>query len=231
MRSRADRDPAAVLLAIEASQRRAGVAVRDRDGTVDVEWVRGGLRHDDDLLPAIDRLYARRGLAPRVTAAVGVSVGPGGFTGLRISVATAKMLGEALGAAIVGVPSALVAAESHEGPGPIIVALASKGSTVWAARLRRDGASWEQTGAAGLVESLDLRGVEALIADAYLPAALRHEWLRRGAFVIEPAFDPRACLAIAARWLEAGRTTDPLSLQPIYARPPEVVEPPRRVPR
>ncbi len=85
-----------VLLAIEASQRRGGVAVRDRDGEDHVEWLGESARHDDDLLAAVDRLFGRLRLAPADTGVVGVSTGPGGFTGLRVAVATAKMLAESL---------------------------------------------------------------------------------------------------------------------------------------
>ncbi len=45
-----------VVLAIETSQRKGGVALRDASGAAYVEWVAENLRHDDDLLPAIDRL-------------------------------------------------------------------------------------------------------------------------------------------------------------------------------
>ena len=100
----------AVVLAIEASQRRGGVAV-EHGGRTDVEWMSADVRHDDDLLPAIVRLYKRCALVPGMTDAVGVSIGPGGFTGLRIAVSTGKMMAEATGAKIVAVPTALVVAE------------------------------------------------------------------------------------------------------------------------
>ena len=129
--------PHPILLAIETSQRTGGVAVSDLQGRAHAEPLSQSLRHDDELLPAIDRLYTRLGLEPRQTRAVGVSIGPGGFTGLRIAVATAKMLAETLGVDLVAVPSALVAAGSYRGSGPIVVALAAKGETCWATRLRR----------------------------------------------------------------------------------------------
>jgi tRNA A37 threonylcarbamoyladenosine modification protein TsaB len=68
-------------------------------------------------MPAIDRLFRRLGLTPESLRGgpVAVSIGPGGFTGLRIAVSTAKMLAETLGVKIIAVPSALVAAESTIG--------------------------------------------------------------------------------------------------------------------
>ncbi|MCI0437109.1 MAG: tRNA (adenosine(37)-N6)-threonylcarbamoyltransferase complex dimerization subunit type 1 TsaB, partial [Gemmatimonadetes bacterium] len=100
-----------------ATGSRAVAAGEDAANQVMVERVEsaaGG--HGDDLLPAIGRLFERAGLKPHDLAggggAVAVSIGPGGFTGLRIGIATAKMLAESLGAKLVAVPSALVAAEA-----------------------------------------------------------------------------------------------------------------------
>lgn len=210
------------ILAIEASQRTGGVAVRDPKGRVEVEWFASHLRYDDDLIPAIDRLYGRLGLAPEATGAVGVSIGPGGFTGLRIATSVAKMFAETLGAKIVAVPTALVAAESHEGPGPIIAALAAKKETIWSTRLERRGGAWAIV-AEGLTDGLDLRHVTTVLADDHLPPPLRARCEAKGVPVISPIFDPQGALAVTVRWLQEGRTIDPLLLQPLYPRPPEAV--------
>ena len=89
---------APILLAIETSQRRGGVAVRDAAGDAHTEALAARRVHDVDLIAAVDRLFARLGLEPSDLGVVGVSVGPGGFTGLRIAVSTAKMFAESLGA-------------------------------------------------------------------------------------------------------------------------------------
>lgn len=214
-----------VLLAIETSQRAGGVAVRDREGRDHVELLSAG-RYDEQLMPAIDRLYGRLGLRPADTGAVGVSVGPGGFTGLRIAVTTAMMLAETAGASIVSIPSALVAASSYEGPGPIVVALAAKGSTCWAARLDRTGdGMWGIASEGRLADaaSIDLTGVKAVLADSYLPQALREKCEQLGRKVVAPNFDSLACLAILTHLYMEDRTTDPLVLTPMYPRPPEAV--------
>ncbi len=216
-----------VILAIEASQRRGGVAVRDRDGLDHVEWLGASAKHDDDLLGAIDRLYARLRIAPAETDVVGVSTGPGGFTGLRVAVATAKMLGESLGAQLVAVPTALVVAERRSGPGPITVALASKEGSVWETRLDRAGndAPWtvEQAGCLTDAGAVRVDGLVTLMGDEYLPQELRERCAAAGVVVVEPIFDPVACLAVTSRMFNAGKTTDPLAINPIYARPPAAV--------
>jgi tRNA threonylcarbamoyladenosine biosynthesis protein TsaB len=225
-----------VVLAIETSQRPpgAGVAVRVGEGAVEVELIAhgsGSPRHDDDLLPAIDRLFRRVGLAPADLSggrgSVGVSVGPGGFTGLRIAVTTAKMFAEALGAAVVAVPSALVAAEHYEGDGPLVVALASKAETFWSAHLKRsevEGA-WRVARPPGIISAAELPidEIAAVLADAHFPSAARARCEHAGVPVIEPVFDPAACLAVTERLLDAGERSDPLALTPSYPRPPEAV--------
>ena len=57
----AERD---VLLAIETSQREQSVAVVSGDGAVVVEPVRTGDRTHEDLMPAIDRAFAKVGASP-----------------------------------------------------------------------------------------------------------------------------------------------------------------------
>jgi len=222
-----DANGAPVILAIETSQRVAGVAVRDRSGRIEVEPLRPKSRHDDDLMPAIDRLTGRANLRPEDLDAVAVSCGPGGFTGLRIAVSTAKMLGEALGASIVAVPSAVVAATSALGAREreAIVALAAKRGTVWITRLRGAAEEWRIVGEPGVREaaSIDLAEVDVVVGDRFLPEEVRRRCDEASLDLVEPRFDPAACLAIGARMLRRGETTDPLHLQPIYAREPEAV--------
>jgi tRNA threonylcarbamoyl adenosine modification protein YeaZ len=220
-----------INLAIETSQHIGGVALRDKHGEVHVEMLHTAKRHDDDLLPAIDRLMRRVGLSPGDLAraggggAVGVSIGPGGFSGLRIAVSTAKMLAESLGVRLVAVPTALVAAESYPGGGPIIVALACKGESFWSTRLERAAAGWRIIGQPGIVDagSFEIGAIEAVLGDMYLPAAVRARCDNARIAVVEPVFDPRACLSVTARGVLEGRTVDPLKIAPLYPRVPEAV--------
>lgn len=217
-----------IILAIETSQREGAVALRDAAGE-HVEPLLASRRHDDDLIPAADRMMTRAGLAPRDLDAVGVSIGPGGFTGLRIAVSTAKMLAMALEVKVIAVPTALVVAEGCPAgqirDGPIIVALACKRGTFWSTTLIRPSGHWIITGAPAPADAdtFSLKDVTALIADRYLPDAARKRAAEAGVPVIEPKFDAAALLAVSARRLAAGETADPLTLAPLYPRPPEAV--------
>lgn len=217
-----------VILAIETSQREGGVALLTADGAVHTEAMPLE-RGSDGLQPAIDRVVRGAGMEPRDLEAIGVSVGPGGFTGLRIAVTTAKMLALALGAKVVAVPSALVAAEAAEAPeraeGTILVALASKRDTFWATPLTHVRGHWVAAGDASLVEAAAaaLDGVQIVIADRFLPQTMRDRCVERDVPIVEPNFDPRACLAIAQRLLAEDRTVTAHRLAPIYPRLPEAV--------
>ncbi len=214
-----------LILAIETSNPSAGVSSAGvaigRLGrsleTIAVERLeRGG---DDELLPAIARLVASAGAQARDLTRVGVSIGPGGFTGVRIAVAAAKMIAEATGAPCVGVASAQVVARRVSADGrPFAVALASKRET---AHLTVFDASGECEGDGAIRQARDLQtlSVARLIADEHLPATFRQA-ADDLAIVIEPAtFDPVACLELVA----VGAPVDPIALAPFYPREPEAV--------
>jgi tRNA threonylcarbamoyladenosine biosynthesis protein TsaB len=214
-----------VILALETSQRAGSVCVRDRAGEFHLEPLRAEKRHDDDLMAAVDRTVERLGLTPRDLDAIAVSVGPGGFSGLRIAVAAAKMLAESLALPIVAVPGALVAAEAVTGEGPIVVGLAVKGETLWATRLRRAAGAWCIEGDPGLTTAatIELEACRRIVGDDHLPAALLERAAALGVPVLPLVVDAQRCAQVAARMLRAGQTTDPLVLAPLYPREPEAV--------
>lgn len=219
---------ASVLLAIETSQRFGGVAVRDRTGMVLVEPLGHGERHSDDLVPAIDRLISRAGLGPLDIAAVAVSIGPGGFTGLRIGITTARMIAEVVGLGVIPVPTAVVVAEQIDGPGPILVALGSKRESCWVTRFHRGpDDTWTMSGTPGIrdARSIDLAGVRQLIGDEYLPAGIRARCEQAGVPISPPRVEPAACYTVAARMMAASPevAVDPATVMPLYAREPEAV--------
>jgi tRNA threonylcarbamoyladenosine biosynthesis protein TsaB len=94
-----------ILLAIESATDTVGVAVlRDGDGEVERTRV-GGRAHAEHLAPAIEEACALAGCAVTDIDQVAVDIGPGLFTGLRVGVATAKALAQALGLDVLGVGS------------------------------------------------------------------------------------------------------------------------------
>lgn len=219
--------PAPVLLAIESSQRVGSVALSTADGAIHEAPLSTDQRHDDGLMPAVDRLVREAGLAPRDLDAVALSIGPGGFTGLRIAVSTAKMLALTVGVALVPVPSAIVAATGADVDArPLGVALASKGATFWLTRLRRDGERWrgesdDDDGRLVDVDRAPLDDLALLLADEFLPAIARERCDDAGVPVVEPRLTARACLVEGRHRLAEGRTVAAADLLPLYPREPE----------
>jgi tRNA threonylcarbamoyladenosine biosynthesis protein TsaB len=74
--------------------------------------------HASQLLPLARALLDRAGLAFEDVERIGVGIGPGTFTGLRIGVATARALAQASGAEVAPVSTlrALAAGAGHDGP-------------------------------------------------------------------------------------------------------------------
>jgi tRNA threonylcarbamoyladenosine biosynthesis protein TsaB len=225
-----------VILAIETSQRAGGVAMDDGRGAVRAARLDSGAGQDEELMPAIAKLFEEAQMPPEALGCVGVSIGPGGFTGLRIAVATAKMLAMTLGARIVAVPSALAAVEGSArfpgedaqplaGEGPVLVALAAKRNTFWGTLLRRSNDIWTIAEPGRLIESegVPLEGVKAVLGDRYLPKGVRARCDAAGVLVLEPVFDARACLEVTRRKAASAEFADPRELVPLYARPPEAV--------
>ncbi len=92
-----------LTLGIDTSCANAGVCLT-RDGKVVAAVSQADKRtHSVKLLPEIQALYAAADVMPAQTDLVSVVAGPGSFTGVRIGVATAKMIAYAAGKPIVGV--------------------------------------------------------------------------------------------------------------------------------
>ncbi len=188
-----------------------------------VEPIGPDRRHDDDLVPAIDRLLRRFSLRPTDLARIAVSIGPGGFTGLRVGIASAKMIAETVGARCVAVPSAHVVARrvvSGIGwvPGTFAVALASKGDDTWVTVFSASG----RERAAGRVMGTDeIRGlnVSAFVADRFLPVPIADVLRARGIGVTGAVFDAACCFEASIGLPDL----DPADLFPLYPREPEAV--------
>ena len=96
----------APLLLIETATSRATVALARADGTLIAgdAW-QSPHRHGEELLPRLDALLAAAGVGRRDIGGAAVGIGPGSFTGLRIGMATAKTICQALRVPIVGLPT------------------------------------------------------------------------------------------------------------------------------
>lgn len=178
----------------------------------------GSARGSDGVLHAIASLSDACGVHASELARVIVSIGPGGYTALRISTTSAKVLADTLGAELIPVPTARVA--SMDIPGgvrPAAVVLATKKNLGHASVLRADG-SIETLGVVG-AEALGACGARTIVADQHLPASFVSFAEQNGIAIRPIRLDARALLGAA----EGIPPIDPLRLEPIYAREPDAV--------
>lgn len=95
-------DTANEVIAVGLGRLRAEDKTVEEVAAVQVEAHRAS---NTRLLPEIDQLMARAGVAREQLACVAVGRGPGSFTGVRIAMATAKGVASALGVGLVGLSS------------------------------------------------------------------------------------------------------------------------------
>lgn len=218
------------MLAIESSQRTCSVAIRNRAGEIIQRTATGDPRERDVLLPAIIELLAETGRQASDLNAVAVSTGPGGFTGLRVSIATAKGMCEALGIPAIDVPSAMVAAmglqsqwwpQSHT----VLVALAARGDECWMTEVEADSQGDIRMRLAQSIHANEFESGDArfLIADDHLPSAIRCKAIDSGMTILHPIFQASDCLLIAESLSDRGEDVDAADLRVRYPREPEAV--------
>lgn len=85
--------------------------------------VAAGRPGSEGLLPAIDALLRRAGVAPAELGAFAVAVGPGSFTGLRVGIATLKGIAFGSAARVAAVPTLAALAQRAPRTRDLVVAV------------------------------------------------------------------------------------------------------------
>lgn len=103
-------------------------------------------RHEDmargqaeRLMPLIAEVLADAGLVASDLDALAVGIGPGNFTGIRLSVAAARGLSLSLGIPAIGV--SVLEANAETGPRPMLATQDARRGAVYAQRFDSDGAA------------------------------------------------------------------------------------------
>jgi tRNA threonylcarbamoyladenosine biosynthesis protein TsaB len=95
-----------IILSFDSAGKSISVAVANLNGQLlfeHFEELRFG--HAARLMPAIDQTLSLAGVTYKDLALIATTRGPGGFTGLRVGLATAKTLAQALSIPVLGVSS------------------------------------------------------------------------------------------------------------------------------
>ena len=220
----------APLLAIDTAGAACSAALWAEGEVLAHEIVATRHGHAVTLAPMLDRLTAAAGIEFKALRAVAVSCGPGGFTGMRVGLATARALALAIGCPVIGMGSFQVLAATAKRSGghhgaPVLAVLDSRRDELFAAEL--DGALFA-TGAPMLLrpEAIAAYCRErslALVADAELTQFAMPDFA--DLTILHANAD-----AIAVAELAALRLDLHLPPEPIYVRPPDVSQPKAPVP-
>lgn len=173
-----------------------------------------GRGHAERLLPLAAAALAEAGLDWQDLAALGVGVGPGNFTGIRIAVAAARGLALSLGRPAVGVSGFDAATRGLARP--CLAVLPGRGGLVYAQRFPHEGPPEAPAtiAAADLADLADRAGgTGRVVAEGAAKEAALAQGLRP-----EPPLHPRA-IAIA-RLTAARAGADPARPRPLYLRAP-----------
>jgi tRNA threonylcarbamoyladenosine biosynthesis protein TsaB len=181
--------------------------------------------HGPQLLALAHELLAEAGLTFADIGRIGVGLGPGGFTGLRIGVATARALAQAAGAEIVGVSTLralAIGAAPQPGQGVLAVVDARRGEVFvggW-----RDGEAVLATRAVAPAAVADL-GVAGWLAVGDGALRFRPDMEGAGCVVADEAAPEHAVSAqvVCRLALDAPAATALHLVVPDYLRKPDAV--------
>lgn len=94
-----------LVLGIETATAQVGCAIGGHEGVLASTHSARGRRHAETLVPSIEFVCRQARVELREMGAVAVDLGPGLFTGLRVGIATAKAIAQALRVPMIGINS------------------------------------------------------------------------------------------------------------------------------
>ncbi|MEW6178744.1 MAG: tRNA (adenosine(37)-N6)-threonylcarbamoyltransferase complex dimerization subunit type 1 TsaB [Chloroflexota bacterium] len=213
-----------MLLALDTSTQNAGIAIYDGAQVLgEIIW-RTQNHHTVEVAPALQDLMNRCGVRTADLKAVGVALGPGSFTSLRIGLAIAKGVALAARIPLIGIPTfeILTAAQPVQDM-PLVAVLQAGRGRLAVGRYQPKGNHWESQGEMQVMSAEELaQSIESpTLVCGELTAAERVTLARRRRLVIlaSPAASLRRPSYLAElawkRW-RSNKVDDPIALAPIY---------------
>jgi tRNA threonylcarbamoyladenosine biosynthesis protein TsaB len=212
-----------MLLAVDTSTAQVGLALFDGSQVISEYAWRSSQRHTVELAPAVSDLLARCGLTMDDVQALGVALGPGSFTSLRVGLSLVKGLALARHLPLIGIPTLdILAAAQALARFPLAVAIQAGRGRFALSWYKRSKEGWQARGPARVVT------VAMLIEEVQRPVIICGEFSsserqqlseKPEIHLTSPAQSVRrpAVLAELAwkRW-KGGDVDDDATLAPIY---------------
>jgi len=218
-----------MLLAIDTATRNSGVALYDENGVhMEINW-HTRQNHTVELMPQILHALQLAGVEKKDLGAIGVALGPGSFTGLRVGMSVAKGLAFAAKIPILGVPTLDAIAAAHLFHAQTFYAVLTAGRSrysvapyaVRAGRVERIG-EYTLVNAEGLIEQARGMELSRILFCGEIDAALAEkisQALGERALIAPPAMNARRAGFLAElAWarFQRGEADDVESLAPMY---------------
>jgi tRNA threonylcarbamoyladenosine biosynthesis protein TsaB len=199
-----------------------------------VDRLLGPARHSQELLPELERLLEESGTAWDEVQSIAVGVGPGTFTGLRIGVATARALGQALGIDLRPVSSlealASAAADDLGNDSPVLSLIDARRGQVFVALYRPTRSNGARLEPMWQPEVVDPESLVTRIRQLDLSPVCVGDWAIKSRSGIEDAGgdvppSESGLHAVSAlhlcRLAMSGEAVSPADVYPVYLRLPD----------
>ena len=225
-----------MYLVIDTATKDLGVALMDEAEVAGQFHWRTRQNHSAELVPAVLHLLGKAGMGLHDLKGFVVSLGPGGFSGLRVGMTTAKGFAVSTGAPLVAVDTLDASAFPFVGLGAPVCSLLPVGrGEVAAASYRMCESEMEKTAEARVttVEALAELVSDPTIFCGAITQEMETELRDRlGGRALLPQGVARASRAvwmgeIGIRKIAKGEVDDPVTLQPFYLRRPSISKPTR----
>jgi len=227
-----------MLLAVDTSTIQMGLALYDGSQVLGEYAWRSGQRHTVELAPAIADLLTRCALTMNDVKALGVALGPGSFTSLRVGLALVKGIALSRHIPLIGIPTLDILAHAQPiSKLPLAVAIqAGRGRYALGWYKRSSPADkvsrkqWQAQGDARVVT------LEALMAEVQSPSVVCGEFTaeirqklvsNENIQLVSPSNSIRRPTVLAElawkRW-QSGDVDDDATLAPIYLHTAEPIQ-------
>jgi tRNA threonylcarbamoyladenosine biosynthesis protein TsaB len=212
-----------MLLAVDTSTAQVGLALYDGSQVISEYAWRSSQRHTVELAPAVSELLTRSSLTMDHVHALGVALGPGSFTSLRVGLSLVKGLALARHLPLIGIPTLdILAAAQPLSRLPLAVAIQAGRGRLALGWYKRSKNGWQAKGAARLVTIGELVGNvkgPARVCGEFTAQERQQLSQKIEIQLVAPVQSVRRPAVLAelawSRW-QAGHVDDEATLAPIY---------------
>ena len=136
-----------MLLAVDTSTSLVGLALYDGDNVLGEMMWTTGQHHTTELTPALSGLLKRCGVTMSMVTALGVAIGPGSFTSLRVGLSLIKGIALARSLPVMGIATLdVIAAAQPLAKQPLVAVLQAGRTRVAYSVYKSDKKEWQAEG-------------------------------------------------------------------------------------